>query len=115
VNTSAVVAEAQPQVPSAPLDSKPVRAIGLWGGLSANVLNMVGIGPFITIPLALAAMGGPQALLGWLTGAVLCLCDGLVWAELGSAMPKSGGPYHYLQEGFGAARLGRMFSFLYLW
>ena len=112
---SSVIAAAQPEVASAPLETKPVRAIGLWGGLSANVLNMVGIGPFITIPLALAAMGGPQALLGWLTGAVLCLCDGLVWAELGSAMPKSGGPYHYLQDGFGAARLGRMFSFLYLW
>jgi amino acid transporter len=114
VNTAAIV-EAQPAVATAALENKPVRAIGLWGGMSANVLNMVGIGPFITIPLALAAMGGPQALLGWLTGAVLCLCDGLVWAELGSAMPKSGGPYHYLQEGFGAARLGRMLSFLYLW
>jgi amino acid transporter len=60
-------------------------------------------------------MGGPQALLGWLTGALLCICDGLVWAELGSAMPRSGGPYHYLQHAFGAAKLGRMFSFLYLW
>jgi amino acid transporter len=76
---------------------------------------MVGIGPFITIPLALTAMGGPQALLGWLTGALLCICDGMVWAELGSAMPRSGGPYHYLQHAFGAAKLGRMFSFLYLW
>jgi amino acid transporter len=115
VNTSAAVAEQTPAVASATLDDKPARAIGLWGGLSANVLNMVGIGPFITIPLALAAMGGPQALLGWLTGLILCVCDGLVWAELGSAMPKSGGPYHYLQHGFGAARLGRMLSFLYLW
>ena len=97
------------------IEHRPVRAVGLWGGLSANVLNMVGIGPFITIPLALAAMGGPQALLGWLTGALLCICDGLVWAELGSQMPRSGGPYHYLQQGFGAARLGRMLSFLYLW
>ena len=115
MNSPAVIAATAPEVTSTALETKPVRAIGLWGGLSANVLNMVGIGPFITIPLALAAMGGPQALLGWLTGLVLCLCDGLVWAELGSAMPKSGGPYHYLQQGFGAARLGRMFSFLYLW
>lgn len=117
MNTSVAVGEEQPAAASTTLDAenKPVRAVGLWGGLSANVLNMVGIGPFITIPLALAAMGGPQALLGWLTGLVLCLCDGLVWAELGSAMPKSGGPYHYLQHGFGAARLGRMLSFLYLW
>src|SRR5258708_2863769 len=27
--------------------------------------NMVGIGPFITIPLILASMGGPQCILGW--------------------------------------------------
>ena len=95
--------------------SKPPRVIGLPGALSANVLNMIGIGPFITIPLALAAMGGPQAMLGWLLGAVLCVCDGLVWAELGSAMPHSGGPYHYLQEAFGRQRLGRLLSFIYLW
>jgi amino acid transporter len=93
----------------------PTRAINLWGALSANVLNMVGVGPFITIPLALAAMGGPQALLGWLLGALLCLCDGLVWAELGSALPHSGGPYHYLRDAFGADKLGKLFGFLYLW
>lgn len=97
------------------VDLKPIRGIGLWGAVSANVLNMIGVGPFITIPLALAAMGGPQALLGWLTGALLCVCDGLVWAELGSAMPQSGGPYHYLQQAFGPAKLGRLLSFLYLW
>ncbi|TWB13711.1 amino acid/polyamine/organocation transporter (APC superfamily) [Nitrospirillum amazonense] len=94
---------------------RPVRGIGLGGGLAANILNMVGIGPFITIPLAISAMGGPQAMLGWLLGAVLCAYDGLVWAELGSAFPRSGGPYHYLLHAFGPARLGRLFSFLYLW
>lgn len=93
----------------------PVRGIGLWGALSANILNMIGVGPFITIPLALSAMGGPQAMLGWLLGAVLCVCDGLVWAELGSALPRSGGPYHYLLEAFGPARWGGLFSFIFLW
>ncbi len=96
-------------------EASPIRGIGLSGALAANVLNMIGIGPFITIPLALAAMGGPQAMLGWLLGALLCVCDGLVWAELGSAMPHSGGPYHYLQQAFGPAGLGRLFSFIFLW
>lgn len=91
------------------------RGMGLTGGVSANVLNMVGVGPFLTIPLALAAMGGPQAMLGWMTGALLCLCDGMVWAELGSAIPRSGGPYHYLLQGFGRQSWGRMISFLFLW
>jgi len=91
------------------------RGMGLSGALSANILNMVGVGPFLTIPLALAAMGGPQAMLGWLLGALLCLCDGMVWAELGSRFPRSGGPYHYLLQGFGPQRWGRLLAFLFLW
>ena len=87
------------------------RGMGLAGALSANILNMVGIGPFITIPLALAAMGGPQAMLGWILGAILCLCDGMVWAELGSALPRSGGPYHYLLQAFGPRSWGRHSKF----
>ena len=89
--------------------------VGFWGAASANVLNMVGVGPFLTIPLALAAMGGPQAMAGWILGAFISLCDGMVWSELGSAMPFSGGPYHYLILAFGPRRFGRLFSFLFLW
>ena len=79
------------------------------------MLNMIGVGPFITIPLALAAMGGPQAMLGWIVGALIALCDGMVWAELGAAMPDSGGPYYYLLEAFGPRSFGRLMSFLFLW
>jgi amino acid transporter len=91
------------------------RGMGFAGAMSANILNMVGVGPFLTIPLAIAAMGGPQAMLGWIAGALLCLCDGMVWAELGSALPRSGGPYYYLLEAFGPNSWGRMISFLFLW
>ncbi len=91
------------------------RKIGFWGAFSANVLNMIGVGPFLTIPLALAAMGGPQAMLGWILGAFISLCDGMVWSELGSAMPSSGGPYRYLMEAFGPRSFGRLFAFLFLW
>jgi amino acid transporter len=89
--------------------------IGFWGASSANMLCMIGIGPFLTIPLALAAMGGPQAMLGWILGAVISLCDGMVWSELGSAMPCSSGPYYYLLQAFGPRTFGRLFSFLFLW
>ena len=92
----------------------PAR-VGFWGAASANVLNMIGVGPFLTIPLALSAMGGPQAILGWLLGAFISLCDGMVWSELGSAMPCSGGPYEYLLQAFGPHGFGRLFSFLFLW
>ncbi len=101
--------------PSAADQGAPPRTLGFWSALSANLLNMIGIGPFITIPLALSALAGPAVLLGWVVGALLCLCDGLVWAELGSAIPRSGGPYHYLREAYGRDRAGRLFGFLYLW
>ncbi len=63
--------------------------------------HIISVGPFLTIPLAISAMGGPQAMVGWVIGAMLCLCDGMVWAELGAAMPNSGGTYYYLLEAFG--------------
>lgn len=91
------------------------RGIGLRGAISANVLMMIGIGPFLTIPIVLADMGGPQAMLGWILGAAISVCDGLVWAELGSNMPRSGGPYYYMLEAFGPRRMGRLVSFLFLW
>ena len=91
------------------------RGLGPFGSISANVLNMVGVGPFLTIPLAIAAMGGPQAIVGWVLGAFLCLCDGMVWAELGSAMPGSGGSYLYLREAYGTNTAGLLMSFLFLW
>src|ERR1700693_1983143 len=79
------------------------------------MLEMIGVGPFITIPLSLTAMNGPQAMLGWLLGVAVAVCDGLVWAELGAAMPGTGGPYRYLSEAFGPKRLGRLMSFLFIW
>jgi amino acid transporter len=103
------------EVQQGPHPAELARKAGFWGATSANMLNMIGIGPFLTIPLALAAMGGPQAMLGWILGAFISLCDGMVWAELGSAMPRSGGPYHYLMEAFGPRSFGRLFSFLFLW
>jgi amino acid transporter len=92
-----------------------VRGMGLAGAASANMLEMIGVGPFLTIPILLAKMNGPQAILGWLVGALVALCDGMVWAELGAAMPGTGGPYRYLSEAFGPQTLGRMMSFLFIW
>lgn len=92
-----------------------MRGIGLIEATSANMLEMIGVGPFITIPIMLATMNGPQAMLGWILGAIVAVCDGLVWAELGAAMPGAGGPYHYLSEAYGPLRLGRLMSFLFIW
>ncbi|MGB9232793.1 MAG: APC family permease [Terriglobales bacterium] len=103
--------------PIADTDSKSplVRGISLSSATALNMIDMIGVGPFITIPLIVSAMGGPQAMLGWVLGALLAVCDGLVWAELGAAMPGSGGSYRYLKEIYGPQTLGRLVSFLFIW
>ena len=79
------------------------------------MINMIGVGPFVTLPLIVLAMHGPQAILGWILGAVLAACDGLVWAELGAALPRAGGSYEYLRTIYGPRTRGRFLSFLYIW
>jgi len=91
-----------------------VRSIGLPTAVAINMTQMVGIGPFITIPLMVAAFGGPQAIIGWIVGAILALSDGLVWAELGAAMPGAGGTYIYLREAF-QYTTGRLMPFIFSW
>jgi amino acid transporter len=90
------------------------RRITLLPATALNMSNMIGIGPFITIPLLMTGLGGPQALAGWAVALVIVMADGLIWSELGAAMPGSGGTYQYLREGFGP-RYGRLMGFLFIW
>jgi amino acid transporter len=92
------------------------RRLGLLQAVSLNMSMMVGIGPFITIPTLMATMdGGPQAMLGWMVGGLLALCDGMVWSELAAAFPGSGGTYHFYDAVYGESRPGRLFKFLFVW
>ena len=106
-----------PHVPPeiALVSDKLVRGMGLVQSTAVNMLEMIGIGPFITIGVILSAMGGPQAILGWLLGALFSICDGMVYAELGAAMPGAGGAYIYFREAFNPRTWGRLISFLFLW
>src|SRR2546428_12232413 len=88
------------------------RDVGLWRGIALNMIDMVGIGPFITIPFILLAMGGGRGMLAWLLGGLLAISDGLVTAELAAELPASGGSYVFLRESYG--REGRWISFLFL-
>src|SRR6266478_310779 len=90
------------------------RGLGLTEAVALNMNAMVGIGPFVVIPLVIQSMGGPQCLLAWVAGAALSLVDGLVWAELGAAMPRAGGTYAFLRQAYGRGRGGRLMSFLYI-
>jgi amino acid transporter len=93
------------------------RSLTLSQAISLNVANMVGIGPFITIPLLVTAMNGPHAAVAWIIAAVVVICDGMVWSELGAAFPGSGGSYHYLKMTYGDIfpRWGQLMPFLFIW
>jgi fructoselysine transporter len=91
------------------------RGLGLKEAVALNMIEIVGIGPFVVSSLVIRAMGGPQALVAWLAGALLATLDGFVWSELGAAMPKAGGTYVFLREAYGPDRWGRLMSFLFVW
>ena len=88
--------------------------MGLLPATATNIISMVGIGPFLTIPVMIAAMNGPHILYAWIAGAIIAFADGLVYAHLGAALPGSGGPYLYLREAFRPFGLGRMMAFFFI-
>ena len=90
------------------------RGMGLLAATATNIIAMVGIGPFLVIPFMLAAINGPHIIYAWMIGAVLALCDGLVYAQFGAALPGSGGPYLYLREAYQPLGLGRLMAFVYI-
>ena len=90
------------------------RSMGLLQATATNIIGMVGVGPFLTIPFMITAMGGPQIIYAWVAGAILALCDGLVYAHLGAALPGSGGPYLYLREAYKPFGVGRLMAFAFI-
>ncbi len=102
--------------PASPQTSDSVlrRGMGLLQATATNVISMVGVGPFLTIPFMVAAMGGPHVIYAWIAGLLLALADGLVYAQLGAALPGSGGGYLYLREAFKPFGLGPLMAFLFI-
>jgi fructoselysine transporter len=90
------------------------RNLGLLQATALNMIDMVGIGPFVTLPLVMGMMG-PYFLLAWLVGAGLAIVDGMIWSELGAAYPEAGGSYRFLKLAYGEQKWGRLMSFLYVW
>src|SRR5437773_12225326 len=103
------------QTPDQEQPSHLLRRFGLLQATALNMSNMIGIGPFITIPLLMSALGGPQAMVGWLVAVLIVIPDGMVWSELGASLPGSGGSYVYLREGYGRETWGRLAAFLFIW
>lgn len=91
------------------------RKLGLAQATAINMTDMVGIGPFITLPMVISMMNGPWFLYAWLAGAALSLVDAMVWSELGAAFPRAGGSYNFLKEAYGKDGAGHFVSFLFVW
>src|SRR5271165_410902 len=91
------------------------RRIGLRAAVLFNLLEMIGVGPFVTLPLVIAAAGFKLSVGAWVLGAAIAVADGLVWAELGAAFPRAGGSYAFLREIYGPEGAGNWLSFLYVW
>lgn len=54
-------------------------------------------------------------MLGWIVALIVVAADGMIWSELGAAMPDAGGSYVYLREGYGREKGGRLMAFLFIW
>jgi amino acid transporter len=91
------------------------RGLSLWQATAINMIDMVGIGPFVTIPMIVTMMHGPASIIAWLIGALLAYMDGMVWAELGAKWPEAGGSYVFLKKLFGEQKGGKLMSFLFIW
>jgi amino acid transporter len=97
------------------MKDKLQRSLSLRQATAINMIDMVGIGPFIVMPFIIDAMNGPYCLLAWLLGALLAFSDGFVWSELGAKWPEAGGSYQFLRKIFGEEKWGNFFAFLYIW
>src|SRR5260221_3662484 len=94
--------------------AKLQRSLSLFQSTVLNMIDMVGIGPFITLPVVIGLIGG-QFLYAWIAGAVLSFVDAMIWSELGAAYPLAGGSYNFLKVAYGEHKMGRMMRFLYVW
>ncbi|MEO6330346.1 MAG: amino acid permease, partial [Ginsengibacter sp.] len=91
------------------------RRLGLFQSTVINMIDMVGIGPFITLSIVISIMNGPWFLYAWIAGAILSMIDSMIWSELGAAYPLAGGSYNFLKEAYNKNGPGKMMSFLYVW
>ena len=100
---------------ASPANPSLVRGIGFREATALNMIDMVGIGPFVTMALVIDIMNGPQCIIAWVLGALLAVIDGMVWSELGAKWPEAGGSFVFLRKLYGEHTWGKLFSFLFIW
>ena len=90
------------------------RKISLLQATAINMIDMVGIGPFVVMPLVVGYFSNGLFIWAWIFGAITALVDGMIWSELGARYPLAGGTYNFHRIAFGE-RGGRLMSFLFVW
>lgn len=90
------------------------RKINLLQATSINMIDMVGIGPFVVIPIVIGYFNTNLFFWAWILGAFIALIDGMVWSELGAKYPLAGGTYNFHRIAFGE-KGGKLMSFLFVW
>src|SRR5437762_442243 len=88
-------------VPTTQSSPRLERGLGLREATALNMIDMVGIGPFVTMALVINIMNGPQCIIAWVIGAFLAVLDGMVWSELGARWPEAGGSFVFLRKLYG--------------
>jgi len=90
------------------------RRISLLQATAINMIDMVGIGPFVVMPLVISKFGDGRFLWAWIFGAFVALVDASIWSELGAKFPLAGGTYQFHRLAYGG-RAGKLMSFLFVW
>src|SRR4029078_8174238 len=90
------------------------RKIGLVQATAINMIDMVGIGPFVVMPLVVSFFHNGIFIWAWIFGAIVALIDGMIWSELGAKYPLAGGTYNFHRIAFGE-KGGKLMSFLFVW
>ena len=90
------------------------RKINLLQATSINMIDMVGIGPFVVMPFVVAQFHNGLFLWAWIFGAVTAFIDAMTWSELGAAHPLAGGTYNFHRIAYGEKH-GKLMSFLFVW
>ena len=90
------------------------RKINLLQATSINMIDMVGIGPFVVMPFVVSQFNNGLFLWAWIFGAITAFVDAMIWAELGAAYPLAGGTYNFHRIAYGE-KYGKLMSFLFVW
>lgn len=90
------------------------RKINLLQATSINMIDMVGIGPFVVMPFVVSQFNNGLFLWAWIFGAITAFVDAMIWSELGAAYPLAGGTYNFHRIAYGE-KYGKLMSFLFVW